>query len=329
MEIKIFIYFNFLLLVLITSCSTQLDSQDSINKGLNYLAQAKTNDFSYNDEYLKYVYSGEALECNLPNCKITYRKLDAYFNLKFIKNEFQDYSLIKQDVEEADKILASLIPIWRNKKLYNIVNETMKDTSGLALDTYCILGYLYNDKEMSTLVLNSLYNDEWLPSNFYQGDQDFRTIADESWCVRLISKSNNKELIRDVKDRLIKDTYTFINEDHDKITKVNAAIHTLTMLNEFNENDKEINFFKNYIATSISDKQTWQDTTTLANILDVLVQSNYSNKAIINKLTRELIKRQEKDGRWLISKCYDKNFGQVFTTFRVIAALNKYQQWQK
>jgi len=321
------IYLIFLLIIFITSCSSQLDTQDSINKGLNYLVQAKTSGFSYNDEYLKYVYPGEALECPLNNCKITYRKLDAYFNLKFIKNEFQDYSLIKQDVEEADRILTSLIPIWRNKKLYNIVNETMKDSSGLALDTYCILGYLYNDKEMSTLVLNSLENDNWLPSSFYEGDQDFRTIADESWCVRLVAKSNNKELIRDVKDKLVKDTYTFINEDHDKITKVNAAIHTLTMLNEFNENDKEINFFKDYIATSISDKQTWQDTTTLANILDVLVQSNYLNKAIINKLTRELINRQEKDGRWLISKGYNENFGQVFTTFRVIAALNKYQQW--
>src|SRR3989344_8598438 len=307
MKKNILTYLIFLLIIFITSCSSQIKTQDSIDKGLNYLVQTKTNDFSYNDEYLKYVYPGEALECNLLNCKITYRKLDAYFNLKFIKNEFKDYSLIKQDVEEADKILASLIPIWRNKKLYNIVNETMKDTSGLALDTYCILGYLYNDKEMSTLVLNSLENYNWLPSNFYEGDQDFRTIADESWCVRLISKSNNKESIRNVKDNLVKDTYTFINEDHDKITKVNAAIHTLTMINEFNEDDKEINFFKDYIATSISDKQTWQDTTTLANILDVLVQSNYSNKAIINKLTKELIARQEKDGRWLISKVFKQD----------------------
>src|SRR3989344_4721229 len=113
------------ILFFISSCSSQINTQDSIDKGLNFLAQAKTNGFSYNDEYLKYVYPGESLECPLNNCKITYRKLDAYFNLKFIKNDFQDYSLIKQDVEEADKILTSLIPIWRNKKLYNIVNETM------------------------------------------------------------------------------------------------------------------------------------------------------------------------------------------------------------
>ena len=317
-----------IILIFITSCSYQINTQDSINKGLNYLKTAQNDELGYNDGYLKYIYPGENLECPLGNCKITYRKLDAYFNLIFVKNEFKNYQIIKDQIDQADTILMSLLPIWRQKKLYNIINESMKDPNGYALDTYCILGYLYNDREMSNLALNSLENGKWLPDDFYEGDQDFRTIADESWCVRLTAK-NNKELIRKTKDRIVKDTYTYLNEDHQKITKVNAAIHTLTMLIEFNENKEDIDFFKNYIAKSIGDKDTWEDTTTLANILDVLILSNYKDKTIINKIVKELIKRQEIDGRWKVNKDYNGNFGQVFTTFRVLVALNKFEKWQK
>ena len=139
----------------------------------------------------------------------------------------------------------------------------------------------------------------------------------------------NKESIRNVKERIVKDTYRYLEEEHEKITKVNAAIHTLTMLIEFNENEGDVTFFREFIAKSINDAATWQDTTTLANILDVLILSNYNNKDLIDKIAKELINRQELDGRWLIQKGYDKSFGQVFTTFRVLIALNKYQKWQK
>ena len=328
MKKDILIYLIFLLIIFVTSCSSQINTQGSINKGLNYLKNNHDNNLNFNDDYLKYIYPGEELDCPLENCKITYRKLDSFFNLIFIKNEFNNYNTLNKEVLEADRTLKSLLSLWREKKLYNIINETMKDNNGIALDTYCILGYLYEDKEMANLALLSLSNDKWLPESFYQGDQDFRTIADESWCVRLISKANNKEAIKLVKDRIVKDTYSFINEDHIEITKVNAAIHTLTMLYEFNDN-KDIKFFQDYIAKSINDKETWKDTTTIANILDVLIYTNYKNKALLNKLTKELINRQETDGRWSINKDNKENFGQIFTTFRVLIALNKFEKWQE
>ena len=321
-------YFILFLLIFISSCSYTINPQDSINKGIQYLKSVENLDLSYKDTYLEYVYPSEKLECPPQNCTLTYRKLDAFFNLIFIKNEFNEYKPLESSVNEANNILESLLPLWREEKLYNIINDSMQKPNGLALDTYCILGYLYNDKQMAVLVQNSLYLNKWLPDNFYGGDQDFRTIADESWCVRLIQK-HYKEKIRFVKEKLVQDTYNYLKENHIKITKVNAAIHTLTMLVEFNEPSKDIKYFQDYIANSINDKETWQDTTTLANILDVLILSNYQNKAKIDKIAQELITRQENNGSWLLSKNAPKNFGQVFTTFRVIIALNKYQKWQK
>lgn len=317
------------LLIFISSCSSQINSQESINKGLIYLKNSHDNNLLFNDEYLKYVYPGESLECPLENCEITYRKLDSFFNLIFIKNEFNDYTILNDEVEKADKTLKSLVPIWREKKLYNIINESMIDSNGIALDTYCILGYLYEDEQMSNLVFNSLSNDRWIPQSFYEGDQDFRTMADETWCVRLITKTNNKNKISNVQSRIVQDTFSFINESHEEITKVNVAIHALTMLYENDKNNKDIKFFQDYIAKSVYEKETWKDTSTLANVLDVLVYTEYKNKAVINKLATKLISRQEKDGRFSINKGYKENFGQIFTTFRALTALNKFEKWQK
>mgnify|MGYP001571994197 FL=1 len=82
MQKKILILAIFALII--SSCSSNTNSQQAINKGINYLVSAQDKEFGYKDKYLTYVYPGEDLECPLENCKITYRKIDAFFNLIFI-----------------------------------------------------------------------------------------------------------------------------------------------------------------------------------------------------------------------------------------------------
>ena len=74
------------LLIIISSCGVQQSSIDeAIEKGFSYL-NTVYEDGVYNDQYLLYIYPGEKLECPLEGCTITYRILDAYFNLLFINN---------------------------------------------------------------------------------------------------------------------------------------------------------------------------------------------------------------------------------------------------
>lgn len=311
--------FLFVLIFLI-SCTTQIDVDDSIQNGLSYL-NTVYEDGRYNDEYLLYVYPGEDLECPIEDCHLTYRILDAYFNLIYIKNEIKDYSVIRDQVEYGDEILQSLLPIWREGRIYNTIASIKEDKDGFALDTYCILGYLYNDKEMAVNTLNYLDNNNWMADDYFREDE-WRNIADESWCVRLLLKTKTMpELTNDLLQIKLNETYEFIEEDYDKSTKIAAVVHTILMLSDAEGYNEDLKFFQDYVLDLSYDVDDWH---LQANVLEALARSKYEDKEKMRGIADLLISKQAEDGAWYMNE--DKeNFLQVFTTFRGVLALNQYQ----
>ena len=59
---------------------------DAADRGLAFLARSWQGD-AYDDAYLAFVYPDEELECPLPDCRLTYRLLDAYINLAFLDQD--------------------------------------------------------------------------------------------------------------------------------------------------------------------------------------------------------------------------------------------------
>src|SRR3989344_483366 len=298
-----------LLLLLLSGCV----QENSIERGMHYL-NSVYQDGLYDDQYLEFIYRDESLACPLENCKLTYRLMDAYFNLFFIKEEFADYSLMKDQIAYGDKVLQSVLPYWEKGDIYNTINGT---TGGYALDTYCILGYVYKDSLMLPSVKKNLINDNWMKDDYYVQD-DWRNIADESWCTRfLIQQGENASgVIR----KQVQDMYTFLEGNHTEMNKAVAVIHILYVLHDAKMYDKDFTYFQDYVAAKselVNEDMLYQ-----ANILDVLSKTQYNDKAFLKKIAERLKKGQQSDGGWYL-KPGVKN-GQVFTTFRAVIALNAY-----
>ncbi len=302
------------LVFFISACENQ---EDSIQKGMLYL-NSIYNDGLYDDQYLLYIYPGEALECPLENCNLTYRLMDAYFNDIFIKEEVTNHDIMKKQVDDADKVLRSIIPIWEKEKIYNTIKG---EKDGLALDTYCILGFIYNNSKMASTVKESATGDNWITDDYYKGLDDWRNIADESWCVRFLIKTGYpaEGFIK----KEIKDTYVFLQGEHYDMSKVVAAMHTLYVLNDANLLNEDFFFFQDYIAEKSSlfeDDMLYQ-----ANVLEALSKTGYKDKEVLEKIAARLKEGQADDGAWYLYKYTKEKNGQVFTTFRAILALNAYE----
>tara|TARA_Y100000310_G_C20569368_1_gene757197 strand:- start:101 stop:1048 length:948 start_codon:yes stop_codon:yes gene_type:complete len=160
--------------------------EENIEKGLIFLNNSY-RDFKYNDSYLKYIYPDEKLNCKVENCELTYRVMDAYFNVYFIKKEFANYSIIQKQVDDVDIIFNNIIDEWRMGEIYNARKSTQE---GFALDTYCIFAYVMEDEKMDNVILDYLdYTDyRWSVESDTIGKDYWRFIADETWCARAIIK---------------------------------------------------------------------------------------------------------------------------------------------
>ena len=85
-------------------------------RGLAFLERAWRGD-AYDDDYLAYVYPGERLDCPLPDCRLTYRLLDAYINLVFLERAGVSPGPAAAQFERAREVLDALAPSWRRAGL--------------------------------------------------------------------------------------------------------------------------------------------------------------------------------------------------------------------
>lgn len=297
----------------------------AIQKGLEFLATAHAP-YQYDDPYLEYVYPGESLDCPLTGCRLTYRLLDAYFMVQMLNERLtgNEQTLFKAQANEAGAVFDAIKPAWRQAKISNTEKSTAEDKDGVALDTYCILGYLENDPAFSDTVLRYLGDDGWLAPDAYTTDR-WRNIADESWCLRLLARTNRQPaqfeaLIQDKIDQ----TKQFIEADEPASSKLAVLYHALLILNDLPNTyyASIIAEFQNRSVELIDQILPLRDPVSLGNLVESLTVTGYSNKEEAEELIRELVGFQTPDGAWRDSQ----DQAPVFSTFRALIGLASYRQ---
>jgi len=139
----------------------------------------------FRDPYLAYVYPDEKLPLPEETRGLTYRLIDADTVLVLLERTGRAPRILEPAIERADRSLRSLPPVWRRKGIYNLRRAAAE--GGVALDTFCFVGWLYQDGEMAGVAAAGLDGDGWIPESLYEGNERFRRDADEDWCLRLLA----------------------------------------------------------------------------------------------------------------------------------------------
>ncbi|HZI92965.1 MAG TPA: hypothetical protein VFE84_01875 [Patescibacteria group bacterium] len=159
---------------------------DALERAARCLARDQV-DGAFRDPYLSYVYPAENLPVasTIPGPRLTYRRVDADVVLALLARHGAPPEPLAAAVRQAEKTLKEIVPVWRDAGLDNVRRGARQ--GGVALDTFCIVGWLNQDDAMARVVADALDGDGWLPGALYDdGEERFRLAADESWCVRLL-----------------------------------------------------------------------------------------------------------------------------------------------
>jgi hypothetical protein len=143
---------------------------------------------TFGDPYLEYVYPGEDLPAPPPRAgepRPTYRIVDADTILVLLGREGGVPEVLRPAVERAGARLGGVVPLWRGRGLTNV--RRGPDPNGIALDTYCFVGWLHSDAGMAAAVEAALDGDRWLRDGIFRESERFRALADEAWCLRLLA----------------------------------------------------------------------------------------------------------------------------------------------
>jgi hypothetical protein len=143
----------------------------------------------FRDPYLTFVYPGEALPTPLGSPPLTYRRIDADFILALLARSSPPGGASRHPVQEmseaARRTLERAAPLWQSRGLSNVRRQP--SPRGIALDTYCMVGWLAQDRVMADNVARAIDGDGWLPQNLYAEEERFRADADECWCLKFLA----------------------------------------------------------------------------------------------------------------------------------------------
>ncbi len=296
---------------------------DAIERGAGFVAAA-WSPFHFADPYLAFVYPGESLTCGLPNCRVTYRTLDAYFALHFLQPRLQAKELrrLEAPLGEAQQVLADLAPRWVNVPIENALKSSASD-GGVALDTYCILGTVEQSAPMAQHLLEYLTEDNnFIDDQYYQDDR-WRNIADETWCLRLLAETGSSAPLDELLTRQAEQAKTFLSNDENAAAKSGVAYHLLMLDEAGKGSESDRLMWQEEIVNLLRSSQLDGDSISLGNALEVLSESGYSDREFLALLANYLLALQGKDGAWRVNNEYP-----AFSTLRALNGLAAYRRLQ-
>ncbi len=314
---------------LCTCSSPPPDLDLAMERGLSYVATAY-NGNSFDDEYLRFVYSGERLASPVPGYQVSYRLLDAYFIALMLQQTGVENGPASELMERAGALTQALVGPWRQKGIYNLRRRAVMD--GIALDTYAILGRLYRDHAMAEVILRGLDGDGWLPANLYHGSEAFRLQADESWALRLLVVTNiAPEAVERVATRLCEETRYDLEHVQDPIARANLALHAIDVLHDMSSagglagsRQNDLTVFLDHARLLLRDRRVREETLTLANLIGVLARHPEVPSSELEPSLAVVLRRQAADGSWSVTG--DEDRGRVFATLRCLLTLGTYKQ---
>jgi hypothetical protein len=156
----------------------------------------------FRDPYLTYVYPDERLPVPPGARPLTYRQVDAATILVLLGRTGAIPEPLATAAAEAAKRLSEVAPVWRGRGFSNVKRGSRPD--GIALDTFCVVGWLNGDEAMAREAAEAIDGDGWIPPGWYEGAEKFRAATDESWCLRLLAATHRLDTASSrVLDRII------------------------------------------------------------------------------------------------------------------------------
>ena len=297
----------------------------AIARGLRFLAASWRGD-RFDDAYLDYVYPGERLVCPLPDCKVTYRLLDAYFDLHWLKQALGSLGPAEPVARRAAEVTHALVPPWRLSGPYNVRRDPIP--GGIGLDTYCILGLVERDRDMAEVVARHLDPTGWIPEGHYRTSESFRALADETWCLRLLAATGTaSDKVPTLAAEQVERGRAEVGSATSSEVAANLAYHLLGLLSEVNgeELGPARAWFAGRLAAASRDPALADDRLTRANVLEALAAARWEGRADLDALAADLLAAQEADGGWYSRRGESGTSLRTFTTLRALLALARYR----
>jgi len=338
---KIFIVILFLAILIIIATfpekkETEYDINASVNRALNFLNKSYSEEYFFDDPYIKCV--GQLLGCD-----VNYRKLDIATVLTFfLPEEIKSDTRIVHVTSDADHIISKQLQKWKNVPL-----------KGIPIDLYAVLAYYYSNETknmLKELIANLRPDGSWEDYDMYGPGMEWRKVTDESWPIVVLAKHKvDWKLINKTLDKKREEVEKILNESFNwtkqgKYYAILTSYHAFLWVKEEGYNTVEysklVKRMENWLSKQPNDEYLKKWPVMTADTLYWLSEGNYSDKNFLERLAREVMKSQEKDGGWRVSllKKGEKtesgliiteenyNSGRSHATLMAILALESYKR---
>ncbi|HEU5182790.1 MAG TPA: hypothetical protein VFW45_18525 [Candidatus Polarisedimenticolia bacterium] len=288
---------------------------------------------AFRDPYLRYVYPEEKLEGTASDPDLTYRRIDADIMLVLLAREGKIAAALRPAVDRASRALHELPPLWAGKGFNNLRKNP--EPEGIALDTFCIVGWLEADRAMAQAAAQALDGDGWLPEGLYEGEESFRRDADEAWCLRLLASPAGIGLndARRVLDRLLADLRD-ARKDPAGRRSFYAAYHLSLLLEETMDLGSGIDAgaLREELAEAMAawaaarprGREPASDLLEWANLVTAKLP-RLESTGLRRRGVEILLRQQGEDGCWHLPGARPPEAGSSFLTLRALLALSAYR----
>ena len=278
----------------------------------------------FRDPYLKYAYPEERLpSIAIPGSPApetpTYRMIDADMMLAMIADAVAPPESLIGPTKVARERLAAVVPLWLGRGLGNIRRGARVD--GVALDTFCIVGWLAHDKEMARVVRDAIDGDGWLPVGFYDGEEAFRREADECWCLRTLAGFADDSATAAVRARIIGQFRSTAEADPGSLASFYRAFHLGLALGEDPSTDPALFDEITLALTRWAAAHPEDSLLEWVNLGSATFLRGESGRVLSRRAIRIVLERQAQDGCWRVPGMIPEDYGSTFLTLRALAAL--------
>ena len=289
---------------------------------------------AFRDPYFAYVYPEEKLPPAAADPALTYRRIDADIMLALLERETRVPSALCPAVDRAAQVLRELPVLWRGRGFSNVRRGPRPE--GIALDTFCIVGWLETDRGMAREAAGALDGDAWLPVELYEGEERFRRDADEAWCLRLLASPAGGGIApaRGVLERLIADLREARNDEPAGRRAFYAAYHLALVLEESpDRSEADLAGLRQELEATLEgwaaarpagaerDSELLEWANLAATRLPGLDRTGLRRRAV-----DILLRQQAEDGCWRVAGARPPETGSSFLTLRALLALAAYRE---
>jgi len=324
------------LLGLLSPARARADDTPGLGEARTRASSCLAHDYdgaAFRDPYLRYVYPEEKIAGPPADPGLTYRRIDADIMLMLLERAGEVSPALRPAAARAASVLHELPSLWSGKGFSNVRRQP--DPQGIALDTYCIVGWLEGDARMARSVAQALKGDGWLPAELYDGEERFRRDADEAWCLRLLASPAGGGIgsAKQVLERVVADFHEARRSDPAGRQLFYAAYHLALLLEDSPDlgSGVEVVALRHDLeevmeawAAARAPGDEAADLLEWANLVSLKLPG-LERSATRRRGVQILLAHQNGDGCWRVRGARPPEAGSSFLTLRALLALSSYR----